>query len=302
MGEAARLAAAAAALLLAGCAATPPGPEGFSFGVMGDTPYNAAEERRFLAMLARTGDEPLAFVAHVGDFKGGGPCSDALYQRRHAQFDRSAHPLVYTPGDNEWVDCRGAGADALERLARLREVFFGAPRSLGREPMPMQAQQACLDPPPGECGCGALPENRRWMHRTVVFATVHVAGSGDNTGFDARNDREARCRREGNRRWIEEAFARASTAEARALVLFMQANPFEGLRPVYGALVSQLADATRRLRKPVLLVHGDTHTYRVDFPHAGMTRLETFGSPFVAWVKVTVDPTAEPAFRFEPRR
>ena len=290
------------AALLAGCAAAPPGPQAFSFGVMGDLPYSDGEERRFVAMMARMDAQPLAFVAHVGDFKGGGPCTDALYERRRAQFDRSAHPLVYTPGDNDWVDCRGAGDESLERLARLREMFFARPGALGRRSLPTQAQQHCLAPPVPGCGCGALPENRAWALGPVAFATLHVVGSGDNTGFDERNDTEARCRREGNRRWLEAAFARAGAPEMRALVVLMQANPFEALRPVHGALVSQLHDAAGRLGKPVLLVHGDTHTYRVDYPFAQVTRLETFGSPFVGWVKVTVDPQSENIFRFEPKR
>jgi hypothetical protein len=48
----------------------------------------------------------------------------------------------------------------------------------------------------------------------------------------------------------------------------------------------------------VLLVHGDTHNYRVDTPFSdalgvpftGLTRVETYGSPIIGWVKVTVDP------------
>src|SRR5207253_7930905 len=87
-------------LLLAGCALRPPSPEAFAFGVMGDAPYNDREEAPFVAMIARMNAEPLEFVVHVGDFKadGGSPCRDALFARRRAQFDSSAHPLIYTPG------------------------------------------------------------------------------------------------------------------------------------------------------------------------------------------------------------
>jgi hypothetical protein len=34
---------------------------------------------------------------------------------------------------------------------------------------------------------------------------------------------------------------------------------------------------------------------------APITRLETYGSPFVGWVKVTVDPARPDLFSFEPR-
>jgi hypothetical protein len=32
-----------------------------------------------------------------------------------------------------------------------------------------------------------------------------------------------------------------------------------------------------------------------------MTRLETYGSPFVGWVRVDVDPSRPNVFTFEPR-
>jgi hypothetical protein len=104
-----RLAAlAAAALLSAGCATTPAPPGSFSFALMGDLPYNAREEVLFERLLREVdADATLAFALHVGDFKGGGlPCSDALFAKRHAQFDASRHPFFFVPGDNEWVDCR----------------------------------------------------------------------------------------------------------------------------------------------------------------------------------------------------
>src|SRR4051794_19030315 len=114
-----------AMLVLAGCATRPPA-SGFAFAVMGDTPYSGAEERRFESMLSSLDREDLAFIVHVGDIKGGQPCSDEILLRRRAQFERSAHPFFYTPGDNEWTDCRGmpgGSRDPIERLARLREVF-----------------------------------------------------------------------------------------------------------------------------------------------------------------------------------
>ena len=92
------------------------------------------------------------------------------------------------------------------------------------------------------------------------------------------------------------------------MILF-QANPWHSKRNVYGALLRQIEDAAKRLRKPVLLVHGDSHRQRVDTPFQdafgnaipGLVRLETFGSPFLGWVRVTVDPDDPNVFRFEPR-
>ena len=70
-----------------------------------------------------------------------------------------------------------------------------------------------------------------------------------------------------------------------------------------------LAEAARRVRRPVLFVHGDTHNQRVDQPFmdflgnpiGNLVRLETFGSPFIGWIKVVVDPDDPQVFRFDPR-
>ncbi len=302
-----RASAAALAALLAGCASAPPPPGGFAFGVMGDTPYSAAQEPQFVAMIERMGAEPLAFVIHVGDIKAGSHarCSDELYARRKAQFDASAHPLVYTPGDNEWTDCRRAsngGDDPLERLAKLREVFFAGRKSLGRAELDTVGED---DAAPG---CTAYPENRMWSHGGVYFATVNIPGPDDNEGVDAASDAEARCRDAANAAWIERAAGLVESRNARGLVIATQADPWVSKAPGFVALLAQVAAVAERLRRPVLFVHGDTHVYRHDTPFkdaAGATvpnaiRLETYGSPFVGWVRVTVDPADPRVFSVEP--
>ena len=304
-----RALAALALLLLAGaCATRPTHPDAFTFAIVGDTPYNAAEEAQFESMLRKLDGEPLAFVVHVGDFKGGGRCSDELYAKRRAQFGASAHPFVLTPGDNDWTDCRGAKQDPLERLARLRQVFFADRFSLGRRRLELFMQERCADDGALACACPALPENRFWTRAGVRFVTLHVVGSNDNVGFDADNDREARCRQAANAAWLEQAVRASERSETRALVVFIHANPFETRSTVYGDLLARIQAAARRLRKPLLFVHGDTHSQREDTPFRdsvgnvvpAITRLETYGSPFVGWIEVTVDPDDPQVFSTRP--
>lgn len=309
------LAPALALLALAGCASKPPHPDRFSFAVIGDAPYNAREELEFDAMLARMGAEPLAFIVHVGDFKDGNssPCTDEVYERARTRLDASRHALVLTPGDNDWTDCRrksNGAMDPLERLAKLREVFFSDAWSLGRARMPLARQEACAQRAGVTCVCPGLPENRLWTKNGVVFVTIHVVGSSDNRGFDAASDAEQRCRAGANREWIERAIRLAEAGDRRGLAIFTQANPWVGSRDnVYEALKAQVAAGARRLAKPVLFVHGDTHGYRADRPFTdglggrvdNALRVEVFGSPVVAWVRVTVDPDDERLFRIEPQ-
>src|SRR5688572_17258184 len=219
---------AAAALFVAGCATHTPPPGSFSFAVVGDIPYNAREEVQFERLLRAIDAEDLAFAVHVGDFKGGGTaCTDALFERRRSQFDAARHAFFFVPGDNEWTDCRrpeNGGADALERLARLRQVFFAQPASLGQRRIPASAQSACLAPPVEGCGCGAHPENLAWSQGAAAFVSLNVTGSDNNIGFDAANDSEARCRNEANRRWLERAVDAAIAEEAPVLVVIIQAD------------------------------------------------------------------------------
>jgi len=307
-----------AALTLAACAIQPPSPDTFSFGVFGDTPYNALEEATFDRLIDAMNAEPLAFVTHVGDFKAGSsPCTDALYAERKARFDRSRHPLALTPGDNDWVDCRrkASGAmDPLERLAKLRSLFYSGAGFLGRSTAIAEVMTGCALAGSAGCECPALPENRRWEQRLassgqrVVFTTLNVQGSNDNRGFDAASDRDAECRGHANRAWLALAFARG--ARPAAVVVIFHANPLvpsadDAHRPLRDALVREAS----AFGGPVLVVHGDTHRYRADHPFVdaqgrtvpNLARLETFGSPFSGWVLVTVDPADPRFFRFTPR-
>ena len=114
------------------------------FGLFGDTPYSAWERAKLPELMADMAAADSAFVVHTGDFKSGGDaCSDALYQDRLALFQASSVPLVYVPGDNDWTDChhRSNGAyDPLERLDRLRALFFASDQALGQSKTPAVAK------------------------------------------------------------------------------------------------------------------------------------------------------------------
>ena len=309
-----RLAFASLTLLLAGCATSPPPPDAFTFAVLGDLAYAPREEAMFVETMRRIDVESPAFTVHVGDFKGSGPCSDELFALRRAQLDASAAPLVFVPGDNEWTDCRAArngSMDPIERLAKLRTLFFADGESLGRRRMATTAQDRCLAAPPVGCGCAAHPENRQWRHQRVQFVTLNIPGHQNNTGHDERNDREALCRNAANAEWLERAARESESDEVRALVVVTHANPWyvpAKHRHVFDGFLAQMRALPPRLRKPILFVHGDTHSYRVtEFldekgqPVDGITRLETHGSPLIGYVVVSVEPGSPQPFGFTAR-
>jgi hypothetical protein len=58
----------------------------FQFGLIGDQQYNAQQEAQFPAVIRAMDREPLAFVAHDGDIKGGQRCTDELFRDRLRLF------------------------------------------------------------------------------------------------------------------------------------------------------------------------------------------------------------------------
>ena len=303
----------AVALLLCSAARIP--AAGFEFAAIGDVPYSEADSLRFARLQGRIDAEDLAFVLHVGDFKGGGSsCADAALEARLRMFSRFRHPLVLLPGDNEWTDCHRERAGAwkpLERLARLRALFFTPPgRALGGGSLTLVSQAA--DPARAE-----FPEHVRWSREGVVFTALHLVGSENAlAGFPGRtpeDDAEAARRTGAAIAWMREGFRVARETDAPALLIALHGNPrFETDREAdppgpYTGFLRALSGETSAFRRPVLLVHGDSHYFRVDKPLTGpesgrrldnFTRLEVFGSPHVHWVRVQVDPGDPQVFRF----
>lgn len=259
-------------------------------------------------MIEELNAAPLAFVVHDGDIKAGAaPCTDESFRSVLAQFQTIQHPLVYAFGDNEWTDCGHCQTNAfapMERLQKLRDLFTAGEHSLGGHPIPLHRQSR--DP-----RFGAFRENVRWTTGEVVFATLNVPGNDNNV-----EEPEFAARNAANIAWIREAFLTASRAGARAVMIIMQADPhFElaatnSLRRGFNEMLGVIESETVAFRKPVVLVHGDSHYFRIDQPLLSsasrrrienFTRLETFGNPDVHWVRATIDMDDPNVFRFERR-
>ncbi len=292
----------------------PPPPGTFTFGVFGDGPYRVWEVGRFRHLMRDVSRSDVAWLIHVGDIFWY-PCSDANYRRSLRALNSIQCPVVYTPGDNEWTDCYlkvAGGHPPLERLEYLRQTFYGEPsQSLGSRRMSVLSQAQGGRYP-------ELVENARWVRGGFVFITLHMVGSENATedfrGRGADNDAEAARRIEGSLEWMHEAFALADSIDAHGIVIAMHGSP--GLhyhprpRPGFEAFLDQLETRVKAFQGQVLLIHGDGHQYTVDHPLrdratyeplANFTRLETFGSPDIGWVRVAVDTIAGEFVSFEPR-
>jgi hypothetical protein len=295
---------------------TPNAPGTWSFAAMGDSPYTFYEDLQYRVVLADLAAHDLRFVLHVGDLFAS-PCTDERYEQSLGEFNQLPHPLVYTPGDNEWTDCwvyLRKSFVPLERLERLRRIFFATPtRSLGDGSLALESQGASED-------YSAYVENQRWMMEGIVFTTVHMVGSTNaREDFRGRTDAdslESLRRTEAAAAWVREAFAEAKRLNAAAVVIGFHASvgidaPAEdAFRHVFDPFLETIEEESALWAKPVLLIHGDEHIYYVDHPLTrrstgerlgNVTRLEVPGSWDVGWVKVTVTPGAAEPWSFEKR-
>ncbi len=284
---------------------TTAGAETWRFALIGDVPYSDYERAELPGMLAAIADRHVDFVAHIGDIKHGGDrCDDAVFEDRLQLFDTSRVPFVFVPGDNEWTDCwrKSNGAyDPVERLAKLRSLFWKNGQSLGREKIPLVRQSA------------EMPEHARFRLGPVLFVSLNIPGSDNNWTREGEPSAEYRARNPQVLQWLREGFAIARRDGLAGMVILFQADPdftdFALGNPPrsYRDFLETLRQETLAFPGQVLAVHGDTHISRIDKPlrdlhgHqiANFTRLETFGYPNMGWTHAIIDTESPGLFRFE---
>jgi hypothetical protein len=281
-------------------------------------------------------------------------CSDALYQQSLNYLNSLQQPAFFTPGDNDWTDCdrpANGSYNSLERLQRERQLLFSTDQSFGQKTMTTEVQTAdlCVGTTNTTAGSTAGPyfktpcvENRRWTFHNVTFATVNVQGTCNNLctsgggAPDAGGDpTEYNARETADEVWLQQTFDEARTNGSAGVMIVWQADPGFDLcdatrAPLrdpktlkesdatgigYQAILSKLRDLTIDFKKPVVLVHGDSHYFRIDKPLQdskgqrleNFARVETFGDHQengdndVHWVKALIDPQSRDVFAFQPQ-
>jgi hypothetical protein len=327
-------------MFVSACSSTPLGSGAkqsrFEFGLIGDLPYNAEDERKFPSLIEDINKADLAFVVHDGDFQadfrgyrdGFLPCSNETFSDRKKLAQSFKHPFILTPGDNDWTDChyvKAAKFDPLERLAKFRELFFAGNESLGQRTLSLARQSS--DPKYSK-----FVENQRWTYGDVLFVTLHLVGSDNNFGRTSEMDAEYAERNTADLAWMAENFEFAKRNGSRAIMIITQANPgFQNTWPevrfrryvlnspikvpekktktAYDEFLRALETESLGFPRPVVLVHGDSHIFRIDKPLLNsktsrvienFTRVETFGTPDVHWIRVIADLNDPNVFTFKP--
>ena len=313
------------------------GPQRYTIGLFGDMPYNAQGKADYPYLLQDINDSRVSFSIFDGDLKAGGdgPCSDSLYTTAIANFDTLQRPLIWVPGDNDWTDCWGRygpgtqpDSDPIERLNHERALFDSTSQSLGRHTLTLTRESS-------EGGQYALySENVRWVYGPVVYIGLNVQGSNDNYPYhdtDAENptapvrsDAEIQrerdeeiARKAADIHWLQESFAYAKAIHAKGVLIDWQADPMFNNEQhltnthdydAFADYVNELRTETLAFPGQVVLVHGDSHYFKMDKPLTlasgkvlpNFTRIETFGAASTHWVQATIDPSDRNLFTFEP--
>jgi hypothetical protein len=274
----------------------------YTFAVIGDIPYGAAQIAAFPKVVQQINADPkVQLVDHVGDIKNGSSvCSDEYFAQVKAQFDKFSDPLVYTVGDNEWTDCHRTNNgpyNPLERLSKIRSVFFPKPGyTLGVNPAKVTTQAA-----------QGIPEDVRYTRADVAFAALHIVGSNNSlapwTGKTAptpEQTAEVLGRTAAVIQSIRETFAQARDEHNKSVVLLTQADMFDPTvtNPAYAdyyafqPIVDAIAQESASFHGPVYLFNGDSHVYNSDQPlAAGSKWLSFYGvsKPVSNLSRVTID-------------
>ena len=200
---------------------------------------------------------------HVGDITSGrGPCTDEWMQARKrpvrdASAIRSCCCRAITTGPI-------ATARATRRRSgwrHWRELFCT------REPrLKLEVQR------------GEYCEHVRWQAGNPLFVALNVQGSNNNLGRNAAMDAEHLARMKAVLAWIDDSERAFRARRLKHIVLAMQANPF--LKPRSGengfsALLERMKKLVADNPGAVILVNGDSHTYRDDQPLPGLRRIES---------------------------
>ena len=277
----------------------------------------------------------LDFTIFAGDTKNGSSlCTDAAIGQDIVNIFNSLNaPTLYTLGDNEWTDCHrtnNGSYDPIERLSYLRSVFFHKNRTQGNHPIKVTRQ--------GELG-QAYSENSRFVKKNVEFVALHIPGSNNNLVVTAKQCTnkstrtqadcdtatvEYQARNIQNIAWLKESFAQARANNNAGILIAIQADiffPFElsdggyqdnflpqlDANNGYSDFFHTLVEETQSFAGKVLLVHGDSHYFKIDKPMfnadgrltANFTRIEVYGSADNSWIEMTVDPSSENVFEFK---
>ena len=304
-------------------------PIRYSFAVLAGTMQSPADEaptQRLIDAIGR--DRDLSFIVYDGNLRGPKEtCQDSLFERRQALLEAARPPLFFIPGQYDWTDCGTSEAgsfDPVERLDQLRQTIFADTASMGQNPIPLTRESEVSR-------FRQYRENVRWQLGDTVFIGLNVPGTNNHYLTAGGRNGEFEDRVIANAFWLEHAAEYAKRREARAIVIFIQADPdperyerpdrFAWLRFARNSrrdgfleLKRSLVKVAQMFRGPVLLIHCDDERaaggFVIDQPLrndkgevvTNLTRIAFAPHDRLnQWIQIDADMARRPPFRVSVR-
>ena len=189
--------------------------EAFEFVVIGHSFPDASGDDDLRRTLARADKARPAFVIAAGIKSAAEPCSDKLYLQRKALLNKSDRPLMLVLAGADWTDCRNSAgrSNALERLNRIREIYFEGRDALGERKLELNRQSTITK-------FRSYAENAYWEKGGVLFATINLPANNNHFVSEAGRNSEYEDRFVANRAWLQRLFSMAKRRKLTGIVLF----------------------------------------------------------------------------------
>lgn len=234
----------------------------FQFGVIGHS-FKSGHDEAVLkrAIDGATSINP-AFVVATGVKAATEPCSDKLYAARYALLNASSAPMIVSLAGSDWSAClNSAGrSSAIDRLNRLRELFYRDSETLGAKRLPVTRLSSSAK-------FRSYAENAHWQVGKVLFATINLPANNNHYRPEAGRNSEYEDRLVANRAWLHRLFTLAVRQKLDGLVLFsdgdvgLEAEPgfsllarFESKRDGFAEPRRQIKTLAEKFKGKVLLV------------------------------------------------
>jgi hypothetical protein len=280
-------------------------PMPFSFGAIGHVFRSAADDGVMRKAIIESDADNLAFVVVNGVKAADEPCSDALYDQRLTMLSQAKNGVVLSLAGSDWADCKRSNGRpaAMERLTRVRDVYFQDEMSFGATRLPLSRQSTSSK-------FRSYAENARWEVGNIVFATVNLPAPNNHYLTDAGRNGEFEDRLIANRYWLQRTFTFAQREKRDGIVLFCDGNPAllsgrtsvrspDGMRDGFVEVRRQILALAGAYNGKVLVVHGSA---RLPAPKTIRWRgnLGELALP-AGWLKVNVKPDNETLFSLSER-
>lgn len=283
------------AALTVNCGAALADTTSFSFAVIAHAFRSNSDETTLRNAIAETDADNLAFVVANGIKASSEPCSDKLYSQRKALLSSAKNGLIVSLSASDWVTCRTAAdrSAAIERLNRVRDLFFSDEFSFGDSKIPLIRQSTSPK-------FHSYVENARWEIGNVVFATINLPASNNHYLAEGGRNSEFEDRQIANREWLQRIFLNAAQKKSDAVVLFCDGDPlatqrhrvfdFNVKRDGFAEIRQRISVHASQFGGKVLIIHGphgaDTPASTAIVWQRNLGDLEVSGS----WLKVNFDP------------